>query len=404
MIKTEDERISLDQYPESHVLKQIDPSFSSYQCIGRGGTSIVYLAWNEKDGKNYIVKEYYPRIPKNLIGNLQYSRKNNGELLINCDNETKKQQEINRQEQRMQYELNVLKDIFSDETQFKNSNHVLPAASPYQLKRIGDTLYAITEFRAGNTLAGIVMDQKASSIKERFEDSIKITRQLLSLVEPLFSKRGWLHGDLKPENIWIGRDYGATDDLADNIYIIDYGSSFNYEKYREKIENANNDLAKMKEIAEEIKANESIGFSSVNYCSKALEELAEAKLQYQCVNYNINLRNLIEKMCKIDQASDLYSIVKIFYYMVTGGKWYNNNVDVLEESYEVSVVQKIKAIMQRNENGGYTTYEDVKYDLDILEAIYEKRAVPEVLIGAIINNDELKLKSFNERLLCSLEE
>ena len=403
--RNDDNRVEIPEGFSNSII----PDISSMRLIGRGGTSLVYRGRIDSWGRNCIVKEYYPQEGSNIIvDGVKYKRLEDGKLIVDGPEDCVKE-EIIRREKRVGYENRILKEL-----QQYDSNHLMGILKAEETQKEENntnksTLYTVMEIKAGNTMAEYV--ECADSLD--FDEVIKLTKMLVSIIESVLTKNGYCHGDLKPDNIWIGNDASASDKEALVMYIIDFGSCFSYTKYQQ--------MENVEDAIKEFMDTDSLGFSSDGYRSNAIKKLVMTKRFISANSRGGRIfpsakGKFTEMMSGIDETSDLYSVIKMFYFMLSGVKYERNQECEQLQRYSDSpgVLNKVAEIMKKNENGEYKTDEDktaidkFKTDIDILDAIYHKKVIPEIWMYSVEKEvKELEKQGnenkFDEALLCSVK-
>ena len=217
-------------------------------------------------------------------------------------------------------------------------------------------------------------------------------KKLLEILSSL-SKRGYIHGDIKPQNIWLS---GQGEAMSQKL--LDMGSAFKRQEYDcHDFESWSE--AEIIQKADYIIKNRGIGCSTKGYCSISMNQFFDAKAAYYgaselaAINpINFNIRNqykaavrLLETMNALDVSADLHSVVETLFYCVAGRNYKGENEEELEELlHESSTVCKYFAnILRMNQRAGYVSVEALRDDLKKLECMLTREAEPEVLLEAI---------------------
>lgn len=358
--------------------------------IGAGGTWLAYKCFVEDgDAKEYaVIKEYYP------YGiSAKYIRDgSNGELHIEDDSEEKREKEIQKQNDDVKRELEINHALY---LRNDNNNPYMYSAELYC--NYGDSTYVLIDTSEGQTLKKFINSHRYNelTVRERINLAISYSKKFLIILNHIFSD-DYIHGDLKPENIYISGKSGA-----ENFYFLDYGSVFSKNEYRIDIETASDD--EIIEVADRIIQNEGIGMSSDGYRNSDMISLLYEKNNYYAMKGSvISATDLLNAINKIDVSADIYCIVKILYLLAIG-KEYDSDVESSElkkELYDCNIiVDELLRIMEKNKEEGYHSIEEIMNDLDILEALLNRRGHPKTLLYGLQNqvkNNDIDVRLFGE--------
>lgn len=367
---------------------------------GTGGSALVYLG-TLNGIRGCVVKEFYP-YEEQWGAKFDYIRdKATGEIIL-CPRsknvEEKKRQlleeELAKQRSEIEAEIQMMDRVFCADG-YHNSNHVLPQL---YLTQKGDTHYVVLDTREGKTLYDKVKDAQDGhmGIQAAMEDALA----LFEMVHTMFDGK-YCHGDIKPENIWCGNSEGA-DERIENKYFLDFGSVFSLEEYQ----NADYEELEKEELlklAGKISANAGIACSSENYRSIEMQELRAAKNSFLDDPFSVKRAvRLVKKINQIDVSTDVYAVVKVFYFMLLGEDYRSMDAPSTEElaerlGVEQDIAELILEMMKKNGNGKYRTIDQAVEDLKIIQAMLEKEAVPQVLISGIKKDVERMKESFDYR-------
>lgn len=365
------------------VIKSQDGSTSIkiIDLLGSGGTCLAYKGMLNKDGdqKYVVVKEYYPS-EDNLY--VKYCRnESDGKIEIKASADEERIEEIKRQKDNVERELKNNKSLFLKDT--SNSAYMYNSEL---FCTYGDSSYIVIDTSEGITLKDLLSEEyyKEKSIRERVELAIDFTRRFLIILENVFSGR-YIHGDLKPDNIYIAGNKGA-----ENIFFLDFGSVFALEEYKMDLENASNE-EKIK-LANRIIWNEGIGMSSEEYRNYPIIKLIQEKNNYYSMQGSvISAESLIKAVNNVGISSDIYSLVKVFFRMIAGVE-YSNDINTRKMSdllgEEDILTEDLLRIMKKNENEGYSNVADFMEELDILNCLLNNEGHPKVLLYGLMRENE----------------
>lgn len=376
---------------------------SLIEVIGQGGCGIAYKGIVNPDDSQRrrvcIVKEYFP-MDENLQNAVSYLREKEGTAIkITAADDELKRQELERQRQNVQQEIKMSNQLFFevDGDQINNNPHFYQAS---ELKKWGDSTYILLDTEKGETLKALLRENGKMSIPQ----AIHYIKMLLHIVEKYFEGANqYIHGDLKPENIWIT---DAGNDQAEGMVILDFGSVFSQNQYRMDMNNKTE-----KEIlshAEMIIDNEGIGCSSDGYRGAKILNLSLAKTAFINLRDLDNAKKLIQAVNEIDSSVDIYSILQMLFYLVTerefiaSGEFSTRKVKRLLGEGE-AVSQWLLHIMEENANGKYHSVKQAEEDIDTLECLLRKDADPRVLLEGIKKEKPVQEK-IDEVLLADVEE
>lgn len=393
------------QADEQFVLASEDGTtkVSLIEVIGQGGCGIAYKGIVNPDNRQRrrvcIVKEYFP-LEENLQHAVQYLREKEGsKIKIVAASAELRQQELERQRKNVQQEIKMSNQLFFevDGEQINNNPHFYQAS---ELKKWGDSTYILLDTEKGETLKAILRENGKLTLQR----AIHYIKMLLHIVEKYFEgENQYIHGDLKPENIWI-TDVGNRQ--AEGMVILDFGSVFCQNEY--KMELGNKTEKEILEHAEAIIDNEGIGCSSDGYRSTKILDLSLAKTAFINLRDLDNAKKLIQAVNYIDSSVDIYSIFQMLFYLVTereyneSGEFSLRKVQRLLNESDV-VCQWLIHMMENNAKGNYQSVQQAEKDIDALERLRRKDADPRVLIEGL-KKEKIMQEKIEETLLADVEE
>ena len=357
--------------------------------IGSGGTWLAYSCIVEEgDYKKYsIIKEYYP-FQTGITA--KYERNNStGELRICVDSIDMYEDEKSKQKENVDRELRINSALY-----LRKDN-----VSSYMYEEklyctFGDSTYVLVDTSDGRTLKDILYDDGYlnMTVRERIDLAIDFSRRILLAIDYLF-KNDYIHGDLKPENI-----YFSGVDGAENIFLLDFGSVFSRNEYRIDVEKASDE--DKKRLASQIIRNDGVGMSSEGYRSRDMITLLSKKQQCSAKNCSVlGATDLLNAINKIDVSVDIYSVMNIFFLMIIGKvyKSSESRISIKKKLGDCSfIMDELIRIMKKNEKSEYNSISEIMNELDILKALLDRRAHPKVLLYGLQN--QVKTSGIDEQL------
>ena len=179
MLNESDNRIPLDdeQIPNgTRFLKM--KNIGMLKLVGAGGSSLVYLA--QMDGRyGCVIKEYYPA-GDTLSGAVYIRDMKSGKLYLKGSEEQKNQEKI-QQEKHVQYECNMISQLYgTTDSPGANNNHILHFQMKNGFYRIGDTVYIVLQTTKGCTLYEKVEQMGKLSVERTIDIILKLIHFLLA--------------------------------------------------------------------------------------------------------------------------------------------------------------------------------------------------------------------------------
>jgi len=160
----------------------------------RSHFSIVYLAENDEEGKKVVIKEFYP--PKLALRDLDQT------TILPCQNHL--EEKYTKEREKFLQEGKILQNIECENI-----------CECYEYFQENNTGYIVMKYYSGKTLEEY-LNQGIMSFSRFFET---IYFPLLKTVHKLH-KKGYIHRDIKPQNV-IMQDSEPI--------LLDFGSAINYE-------------------------------------------------------------------------------------------------------------------------------------------------------------------------------
>lgn len=351
--------------------------------IGKGGTAIAYKGIRKRKGHTVtcIVKEYFPE-QKAEQG--KYIRKHVGEKLTIP--EAYREAELELQKENVRREIQTNQDIYFREEDikapgFNNSSYVYSAE---YLCSLGDSSYIVLDSSEGETLCA-----RGNRGKLTPDEALRFIYQLLIIVEHLHEK-GFVHGDIKPENLWIR---GEAENQS--MCLLDFGSAFRLADYQVDISQMEDE--EIMEAADRIIRNESMGSNTRGYCSVNIRRLESDKNIYDTTDHSLDRgKKLLAAVNEIGVSDDLFSAVKV------AGKLLEET-DMTEDERE-SVQEIWREINRKNSDPGFQSVEELRKEIEILDTVLHKGAHPAVLERGVRQMAEnLELDGFDWDLLCDVK-
>ena len=350
--------------------------------IGKGGTAIAYKAIRRRNGSTVtcIVKEYFPE-QKEKSG--RYKREKTGGRITIA--ERYREAELQLQRENVRRELQTNQEIyFSEEDirkmEFNNSPYVYSAE---YLCSLGDSSYIALESSEGETLCALLKRRKLSG-----DEAVRFIRQLLVIVEHL-SRKGFVHCDIKPENLWI-RGKGDNQSMC----LLDFGSAFRLSDYQADLSAMNG--REVMEAADRIMRNEGIGSNTRGYCSVNITRLESNKMIYDTTDHSPErARMLMDSMNAIGAADDLFSGVKVAGRLL-------KQAELTEEERD-SIRRIWSDAEEKNANMGFRSVPELEKEIEIIDTILHRGAHPAVLERALKKKHQMpEPDEFSRDLLCDI--
>lgn len=350
--------------------------------IGKGGTAIAYKAIRRRNGSTVtcIVKEYFPE-QKEKSG--RYKREKTGDRITIA--ERYREAELQLQRENVRRELQTNQEIyFSEEDirkmEFNNSPYVYSAE---YLCSLGDSSYIALESSEGETLCALLKRRKISG-----DEAVRFIRQLLVIVEHL-SRKGFVHCDIKPENLWI-RGKGDNQSMC----LLDFGSAFRLSDYQADLSAMNG--REVMEAADRIMRNEGIGSNTRGYCSVNITRLESNKMIYDTTDHSPErARMLMDSMNAIGAADDLFSVVKVAGRLL-------KQAELTEEERD-SIRRIWSDAEEKNANMGFRSVPELEKEIEIIDTILHRGAHPAVLERALKKKHQMpEPDEFSRDLLCDI--
>ena len=379
--------------------------------VGKGGTSLCYKGVKRGSGlegdKAVIIKEYYPvELPEG--SKFAYRRGEDGKLKIEVLEEylgkleERKQiieEELRKRDNNVKRECMTAQNLFFDVIRSENSADM----DQVRVFKKGDensTTYVIIDTQEGCTLRNLLNRRAEGTFYFGLKGAIKYVRELLSVLEKLMFEKNYVHGDLKPENIYISGNLEAVfsaEDREVNIKILDFGSVFCKEDYRYEDINQEdiNYQEKIEKAAAEIMANEGLGYASSGYKSPQITRRINARNNYYANPRSIiNAEELVRSTKNVDESADCYSIMQIFFELIIGRvypgdgsltsyelkKLLRKNEKEINIKYLKSIVAFLEKMSSKMVNEHYKTPKEIRKDIAILEEIYTGGGHPSVML------------------------
>lgn len=346
--------------------------------IGRGGSCLAYRAVRTRNGRNAaccIVKEYFP---KEAYEDGIYIRDNVGDDIKILPEYREKELQI--QKENVERELAMNQNIYFNAGEDQSNNPYVFQSELLCTK--GDASYLVLDTDEGETLYS-TMEKSLCP-----DGCLKYIYQLLVIVSHL-SKKGYIHADIKPENIYV-RGQGANR----NLCLLDFGSVVPLKEYQKDLSQLS-----VKEIfaaADQIILNTTLGSTTREYGSMGLLAIRNHKRLYKSADPSFErAQALIEAVNQLSVKDDLYSVVKITEELF-------EKADMDQEQRE-SIKDTLADIHLKNQNTGYQSVEELRGDIEILETILHNGAHPAVLTKNMLESGILDLPDdFDEELLCDV--
>lgn len=379
--------------------------------VGRGGTSLCYKGIKRGRGmegdKAVIIKEYYPvELPEG--SKFSYRRGEDGKLKIEVLEEylvkleERKQiieEELIKRDNNVKRECVTAQKLFFDVVKSENSADM----DQVSILKKGDensTTYVIIDTQEGCTLRNLLNRRAEGTFYFGIKGAIKYIRELLFVLEKLMFEKDYVHGDLKPENIYISGhmdDVSSAEDREVNIKILDFGSVFCKAEYSydDIHQDDSNYQEKIEKAAADIMANEGLGYASSGYKSPQITRRINARSNYYANPNNfVNAQELVRSTKNVDESADCFSIMQIFIELIIGRIYPSDgsitkydlkqllrkNEKESNIKYLKSTVAFLEKMCRKMVNEHYKTPKEIRKDIAILEEIYTGGGHPSVML------------------------
>ena len=343
--------------------------------IGNGGSAIAYKAIRNKNGSSSvcIVKEYYPAQKEDI-----YQRNKVGEPISISKN---KEKELKIQQENIQRELSANQAVYFN-ANYDESN------SPYiyhseLFTHFGDSSYIVMDTNEGNTLYTVMRKTLTP------EKCLRYIYQLLIIVDHLNNK-GYLHGDIKPQNIWI-----RGENENQSMLLLDFGTAMHLADFQVDVSKLSVD--EIFESADRMKENESLGSMTEKFGSLGILSIRNHKKMYRTTDQSYERAlALIEAVNNLSVADDLYSVVKV------AGELFEKAI--MSQEQRDSIEEVLQDMKEKNQTTGYHSVAELREDIEVIECILNNGAHPAVLEKNFLKSRLLTLPDdFTEELLCDVE-
>lgn len=211
--------IPLEKLGGSHQIP--NTNFEILKYIGSGASSLCYRAQNKESKEYVIIKEWYPYEFANE--ECFILQRDGADLVLDtvdeeCESNVKYSfKESFKNEISTSCNIRYIKDG-------DGNNNDLTVFGCFEVSK---ELSTWSKYLVINTFKGEVLKQKTFASTE---DILKATQRILERVQELHNK-GYLHLDLKPENIYVtDASIGDLSEIGNHIFILlDYGSSLKHQ-------------------------------------------------------------------------------------------------------------------------------------------------------------------------------
>lgn len=346
--------------------------------IGRGGTALAYRGIREKNGRtsSCVVKEYFP---SDAYEDGIYIRDHVGDPIQIAPEY--RDQALKIQKETVEHELEMSQKIYFNVGEDTSNNPYVYQSELFCT--MGDSSYIVIDTDEGETLYS-KMQRKLSP-----KESLRFIRQLAVIVDHL-SRKGILHADIKPENIYV-RGSGANMSLC----LLDFGSVVPLKDYQKDVSKLS--VSEVFETADQIIQNTTLGSTTKEYGSLSLLSIRTHKRLYKTSDPSFERAEaLIETVNQLSVKDDLYSVVRITEELL-------EHADMEEEQRE-SIREVLEEMQMKNQGTGYQSVEELQEDIEVLETILHNGAHPAVLIKNLAKSAVFCLPDdFEEELLCDVE-
>lgn len=272
-------------------------SLSGYtieKCIGRGSSSLCYIAKKEVNGSTYIIKELYPIKFQDILIR-------DGISLVPVQG-FKSNNELEKAKNRFKNEIELsrtLRDYSKNNLLNGNNPYFFSADDHFEIE--GSTsLYATYSTFRGDTLKHYIESIDWDILK--LQDLLDLFISLAYSIDEIHSA-GYIHLDLKPDNIFVV-DYGKP-----VIKLIDLGSSIHKDFYKQ----------------DNLNYYEMLQLLTVSqlYTSPNIKELFVSVRNFESIRNFLEVdeidiieSSILDKFRSIQQKDDIYSFFIILYEMI----------------------------------------------------------------------------------------
>jgi len=266
--------------PLNYPLVLDDREYKIIDCIGSGGSSKVYKAKNLTTGYYVLIKELFPAdTNERKWGGIRNKEK----LVIpeEYENDFENLKERTRREVQTVYSLKIENTIKNGGITVDNSSWFQKYHGPYEAN---NTLYSVIDSNSGDTLYDIMSAENKAKNFKNFTDICECILRILEALEPMHLK-GYLHLDISPDNIYVLKQEVDGKRIHN---LIDFNSAYN--------------------IKSTEKSNIKFTYKK-GYSAPELEDIGSAA---------------DVKDGDLKDATDLYSVVAIFFELLTG-RLYNDD-------------------------------------------------------------------------------
>lgn len=375
------------------------------ELISKGGSCLVYRAEliDNDTCVQCIVKEYYPNEEYITVPGVKYVREKAGEPIKIISEFGRKEdciEELQNQENNVDRELRTNHKLFYEEDISVSNNPYIYRAYLAPKMNARDTSYIVLDTSEGKTLKKAIEDIDTSRPGFEWDIAINYTKKLLEIIRYI-SNKGFVHGDISLENVWI-----AGENENEHLLLLDFGSAFYRGDYF--VEDLTNE-EEVKNIANCILNNVAMGSSHDNTRSFLITALHDAKMVYMNVKSSEDALKLVSTVNQIDIRVDIHSCIKVFFAMLTGRTYDSCHTlqgvaDALGKKENDVLVKMLHTIMVRNNQLLYDTIDKINADLNELIGMLKKECSPMCLINGIdeeIGRDEFEC---DDKLFAPIEE
>lgn len=260
--------------------------FEEVEEVSRGGSAIIYKAYSKSKNRYYIIKEFCPKVFESF-----FSRSDSHLLVFGADVDDTIRSTITKCCSNFKNESLQSNTLFIDTA--SNSNYIFH--SELLNAPCSDSAYLLIDTESGRALSEI-LDAKNTTMKQK----LRITSNIMHALYQAFWKKGYIHCDIKPANIFVLDNY--------SVKIIDIGSAY-------KLDEPVNDQYS------------SIGSSTDEYASKKMMMIARKR--ELLLQGNTTQESFSEEVRKLSIEDDIYAFVNTILSIFTGETAYSIN-DMLD--------------------------------------------------------------------------
>lgn len=315
------------------------------KCIGKGHSSLCYLAKKRSNGSSYILKEFYPiRFQDSLV-------RHQNNLVFKHPDHLLDELELKKSRQLFLSEIERSRSLrdFSRNPQTNGNNPYFFSADDVFEVDGSCALYVGYLTQRGDTLSHDFIHRKDRVLSlNAFLNYAKLLAYALNEMH----QAGYIHLDIKPDNIFV------VDYETPILKMIDLGSALRMDQL----------------TLEDLNYSSAIQFLSLsqNYSSPKIRKIIQRYKELESLRDWLSLddihtkeQEIIQNVAQINFSDDIYSFFVILYEMLTQA--FNQDVfsttTLLESSLLLSVEDNLKnALVSFILDGLHNTKDDLQFE------------------------------------------